>query len=53
MVKQTIRLHDINQISTDGYVVFPISMSRISNSQSAEECYKWLEFLKKRYRYWV
>ena len=48
MPKQALKLHDINQIPTDGYVVFPISMSRISNAQSAEECYKWLEFFEKK-----
>ncbi|MFA5992860.1 MAG: hypothetical protein WC796_04090 [Candidatus Pacearchaeota archaeon] len=41
-------LHDLNQLPTDGYVVFPLSMSRIGNAQNAEECYKWLEFFEKK-----
>ena len=41
-------LHDLNKLPADGYVVFPLSMSRISNSQNAEECYKWLEFFEKK-----
>ena len=41
-------LHDLNQLPADGYVVFPLSMSRLSNAQNAEECYKWLEFFEKK-----
>ncbi len=46
MVKK--ELHDINQLPADGYVVFPLSMSRIGNAQNAKECYKWLEFFEKK-----
>ena len=48
MPKKEFKLHDINQMPTDGYIVFPLSMSRLSNTQSAEECYKWLEFFEKK-----
>jgi len=41
-------LHDLNQLPADGYIVFPLSMGRISNAQSAEECYKWLAFFEKK-----
>lgn len=41
-------LHDINQLPADGYIIFPLSMSRISNAQGAEECYKWLAFFEKK-----
>lgn len=47
MTKPT-SLHDLNQLPTDGYVVFPLSMSRLGNAQSAEECYRWLEFFEKK-----
>ncbi len=46
--QNSTKLYDLNKLPTDGYVVFPISMSRISNSQSAKECYKWLEFFDKK-----
>jgi hypothetical protein len=48
MAKQKQTLHDLNQLPTDGYVIFPLSMSRVSNAQSAEECYRWLEFFEKK-----
>ncbi|VVB80338.1 Uncharacterised protein [uncultured archaeon] len=41
-------LRDLRKLPSDGYVVFPLSMSRISNAQNPEECYKWLEFLEKK-----
>ncbi|MBP7708435.1 hypothetical protein KA107_02020 [Candidatus Pacearchaeota archaeon] len=41
-------LHDVNQLPSDGYIVFPLSMSRISNAQNSEECYKWLAFFEKK-----
>ena len=48
-IKQTLEeLHDINKLPSDGYLVFPISMSRISNAQSPEECYKALEFFESK-----
>jgi len=48
MAKQVSALHDLNQLPADGYVVFPLSMGRISNAQNAEECYKALEFFEKK-----
>jgi hypothetical protein len=48
MLKKEHKLHDINKVPTDGYLVFPLSMSRISNAQSAEECHKWLEFFEDK-----
>lgn len=39
---------DINKLPADGYVVFPLSMSRIGNAQNAEACYKWLEFFEEK-----
>lgn len=48
MSKQEQKLRDLNRLPTDGYVVFPLSMSRIGNAQSAKECYKWLEFFEKK-----
>lgn len=48
MNKQEGKLYDINRLPTDGYIIFPISMSRISNSQNAEKCYKWLEFFESK-----
>jgi hypothetical protein len=35
--------HDINKLPTDGYLIFPLSMSRLQTGQSPEECYKALE----------
>ena len=48
MVNKKGELHDLNQLPADGYVIFPISMSRIGNAQNAGECYKWLEFFEKK-----
>ena len=41
-------LHDLSRLPTDGYVIFPLSMSRISNSQNAEKCYEWLGAFEKK-----
>ena len=39
---------DINKIKNDGYLILPLSMTRLSNGQSPEFCYSVLEdFLKK------
>lgn len=35
---------DITVLPEDGYVIFPLSMSRLANAQSAEELYKFLQF---------
>ena len=39
---------DINKLPHDGYLVFPLSMSRLNEGQSAEECYKVLEEFEKK-----
>lgn len=44
----TKEIHDINQLPADGYLVFALSMSRLSNAQNAEECYKALEFFENK-----
>lgn len=41
-------LHDLTRLPADGYLVFPISMGRIGNTQNPEECYGWLEFFEKK-----
>jgi hypothetical protein len=43
-----VGLHDINKLPLDGYVIFPISMSKASNAQNPENCYKWLGFFEKK-----
>ena len=40
--------HDISQLPTDGYLVFPLSMSRLANSQSADECYEMLKYFESK-----
>jgi len=39
---------DINRIKGDGYLVIPLSMSRLSNSQSPEETYEIFQFFAKK-----
>lgn len=48
MSKEITKIHDINKLPTDGYVIFPISMSRIANAQNAEQCYKAIQFLETK-----
>lgn len=36
-------LHDINRLPEDGYLVLPLSMSRLATSQSPEACYRIFE----------
>lgn len=40
--------HDINKLPTDGYIIFPISMSRIANAQNPQNCYKAIQFLETK-----
>lgn len=40
--------HDINKLPSDGYLIFPLSMSRLNNGQSAEECYKVIQYFEKK-----
>ena len=41
-------LHGINKLPSDGYLIFPISMSRISKGQSPEEIYELIKFFEKK-----
>jgi hypothetical protein len=41
-------VHDINKLPSDGYIVFPLSMSRLNNEQSAEKLYELIEFFEKK-----
>ena len=36
---------DINQLPDDGYIIFPLSMSRLQGDQSAEKCMEYLAVL--------
>lgn len=38
--------HDINKLPSDGYLIFPLSMSRLQGGQSPEECYKTIEYFE-------
>lgn len=42
--------HDINKLPTDGYLVLPLSMSRLGDEkgQSPEECYKVIEYFENK-----
>jgi len=40
--------YDINKLPTDGYLVFPLSMSRLANSQNPEECYEMIKFFESK-----
>lgn len=43
--------YDLNQFPvTEGIIYFPISMSRITNSQNAKTCFEYLEHLVKKIR---
>jgi len=39
---------DINKLPTDGYLIFPLSMSRLQHGQSPKECIHHLEMLDKK-----
>ena len=42
-------LFDINKLpAEEGILLFPISMSKISNSQSAKECFKYANYFIKK-----
>ena len=42
--------HDINKIPTDGYLVLPLSMSRLGDGkgQSAKDCYDIIKYFEKK-----
>jgi len=42
------KFYDINKLPKDGYIVFPLSMSRLSNGQSPEELNKMLEYFENK-----
>jgi len=48
MVNKKQGLYDINKLPVDGYLVFPLSMSKLNSGQSAESCYKVLEEFEKK-----
>jgi hypothetical protein len=43
-------VHDLNKLPADGYMIFPLSMSRLSNGkgQSPEECFQIIKFFEKK-----
>lgn len=40
--------YDINKLPTDGYLIFPLSMSRLANGQSPEECYEMIKYFESK-----
>ncbi len=42
------QFRDIHKLPNDGYVILPLSMSRIDTAQSAKKCYETLQFLEKK-----
>jgi len=41
-------MKDINKLPTDGYLIFPLSMSRLQGDQSAKKCMEYLELLDEK-----
>ncbi|KYK25061.1 hypothetical protein AYK26_02600 [Euryarchaeota archaeon SM23-78] len=41
----TLKGKDINKLPTDGYVIFPLSMSRLQGDQSPEKCMEYMAVL--------
>lgn len=41
---------DISSVSKDGYLIFPLSMSRLANALSGREIYNFLEFFAQKIR---
>ena len=39
---------DVNKIEGDGYLILPLSMSRLANSQNPEWCYEMLRFFREK-----
>ncbi|MBW2990424.1 hypothetical protein KY348_01830 [Candidatus Woesearchaeota archaeon] len=44
----TLKGKDINKLPTDGYVIFPLSMSRLQGTQSPDKCIEYIEVLDKK-----
>ena len=40
--------YDINKLPTDGYLIFPLSMSRLANGQNPEECYEVIKYFESK-----
>lgn len=40
--------HDINKLPSDGYLIFPLSMSRLQGGQSPEACYQAIEYFENK-----
>jgi hypothetical protein len=48
MANQKSKFRDLHKIPADGYLIFPLSMSRLSNTQNADICYEALKFFEKK-----
>lgn len=44
----SIYVYDINKLPTDGYLVFPLSMSRLAGGQSPEACYELIQHFETK-----
>jgi hypothetical protein len=40
--------YDINKLPSDGYLIFPLSMSRLAGGQSPEECYEMIKHFESK-----
>jgi len=40
--------YNINKLPTDGYLVFPLSMSRLANGQNPQECYEMIRYFESK-----
>ncbi len=40
--------YDINRLPKDGYLVFPLSMSRLANTQSPDACYEMIQYFESK-----
>lgn len=40
--------HDINKLPSDGYLIFPLSMSRLQGGSNPKECYKAIEYFENK-----
>lgn len=41
-------MKDLNKLPTDGYIIFPLSVSRLQGDQSPKKCMEYLEILDKK-----
>lgn len=42
------KFRDLKKLPTDGYLIFPLSMSRLQNSQNPKECLKQIEAMDEK-----